>query len=117
MPNKPTLPEALEMAGYRCQHNSILDSNPRAWSIFLGCEYVGDFSTEHAWSWLRGVLHERERDAKLLCDRAEWLRKEYLAGGDFEHLHTREMESRYVAERLAGPKTPAEIIALVWGGE
>lgn len=51
------------------------------------------------------VLHVVDRetiDAHLawLDARAKWLRKEYLNGGNFEHLSAREAECLLAAERL-----------------
>jgi hypothetical protein len=37
---------------------------------------------------------------KRLRERADWLRYEYLHGGNFEHLSAREAECRYVIELL-----------------
>lgn len=36
-----------------------------------------------------------------LSKRAEWLRSEYLNGGNYEHLKAREDECRYIAEKVA----------------
>lgn len=38
---------------------------------------------------------------KWLTERADWLRSEYLNGGNFEHLKAREDECRYIAEKVA----------------
>jgi hypothetical protein len=42
----------------------------------------------------------RQRIVEGLKKRADWLRKEYLNGGDFQHLHTREQECRAIAEMI-----------------
>lgn len=38
---------------------------------------------------------------KWLAERADWLRREYLNGGNYEHLKAREDECRYIAEKVA----------------
>ncbi|MDA8119196.1 MAG: hypothetical protein M0Z85_03910 [Gammaproteobacteria bacterium] len=43
---------------------------------------------------------ERLRIAAALRKRADWLRSEYLDGGNFEHLHAREQECRYLAAKI-----------------
>lgn len=35
-----------------------------------------------------------------LRERAEWLRREYLNGGNYEHLSAREAECRYIITKL-----------------
>lgn len=42
----------------------------------------------------------RKRIVERLNKRADWLRKEYLNGGCFEHLHAREQECRAIAEMI-----------------
>ena len=42
-------------------------------------------------------------EARLIAElnaRADWLRSEYLHGGDFEHLRAREEECRYIVTQL-----------------
>jgi hypothetical protein len=43
---------------------------------------------------------QRERIVRGLRERADWLRSEYLNGGDFKHLKAREDECRYIAEQV-----------------
>jgi hypothetical protein len=49
---------------------------------------------------------ERSLIADEFVKRAEWLRSEYLNGGSFEHLQAREVECRYLAERVRKGITP-----------
>ncbi len=51
---------------------------------------------------------EQERLAKEFTDRAEWLRSEYLNGGNFEHLNAREQECRYLAQKLSEGPVPRD---------
>jgi hypothetical protein len=46
------------------------------------------------------VFQLMERHQKWLRDRAEWLRHEYLHGGNFEHLKAREDECLHIANKL-----------------
>ena len=43
---------------------------------------------------------ERLRVATALRKRADWLRSEYLNGGNFEHLNAREQECRAIATMI-----------------
>lgn len=52
------------------------------------------------------AMHVRTRKEMVdkLRKRADWLRSEYLNGGNFEHLHAREQECRAIAEMIEEQK-------------
>ena len=37
----------------------------------------------------------------FLTKRADWLKSEYINGGDYEHLSAREKEVRYIIEKIS----------------
>lgn len=47
-----------------------------------------------------------------LIDRADWLKSEYLAGGDLTILRAKEEECRYIAKKFIKSSSP-EVTALV----
>lgn len=55
---------------------------------------------------LERLTRERLLIADEFVKRAEWLRSEWMNGGNFEHLKAREDECRYLAEKVRKGITP-----------
>lgn len=47
-----------------------------------------------------------QRVADMLKERAAWLRKEYLAGGNYEYLAAKEQDCTYMATKILALKHP-----------
>ena len=67
---------------------------------------VASMASLHAPAAAAMVMADKVRTniATALRKRADWLRSEYLNGGDFEHLHVREQECRYIAAQIEASK-------------
>jgi hypothetical protein len=52
------------------------------------------------------LTRERLLIADEFVKRADWLRSEWMNGGNFEHLKAREDECRYLAEKVRKGSTP-----------
>lgn len=61
-------------------------------------------------SFANGFALQKQRAVNYLNERADWLRREYLNGGDFSYLRLKEEECRYIAKVIGDMQPPPELI-------
>lgn len=63
-------------------------------------------------SFASGFEMARQRAVDYLNERADWLRREYLNGGNFEYLRAKEEDCRYTAKTISEMQPPPQLVEL-----
>lgn len=61
-------------------------------------------------SFANGFEMAKVRAMSFLTERADWLRKEYLNGGNFEYLRAKEEDCRYAAQVISEMQPPPNLV-------
>lgn len=61
-------------------------------------------------SFADGFNLAKQRAIDYLTERADWLRREYLNGGNFEYLRAKEEDCRYTAKVISEMAPPEEFV-------